>query len=85
MFAAGDVDASQIKLDDVTLCLHCGTLLVFTPDFSVRLLQDEDIIRLNINEESWDLIKQLQQLVEMRNKKSKLVTGWQLKRKPADG
>ena len=71
MFAAGDVDTSQIKLDDVTVCLQCGTLLVFYPDFSIRPIKDDDILRLDLSEESWDLIKQLQQFVEIRNRKAK--------------
>ena len=82
MFAAGDVKGSQIKLDDVTVCLQCGTLLVFNPDFSVRKVLDDDILRLNLSEESWDLIKQLQQLVEIRNRKAKQAAALRLKRKP---
>ena len=82
MFAAGDVNASKIKLDDVTVCLQCGTLLVFNPDFSVRAVKDADILRLNLSEESWDLIKQLQQLVEIRHRKAKQAAALRLKRKP---
>jgi hypothetical protein len=82
MFAAGDVDTSKIRLDDVTVCLQCGTLLVFNPDFSVRPIKDADILRLNLSEESWDLIKQLQQLVEIRNRKAKPAAALRLKRKP---
>ena len=76
VFAAGELEALRVKPDDVSVCLHCGALLMFNADQSLRQATEADMRGLRIDAESWELIHWLKDLVALRKRQFKGAAMW---------